>query len=163
MNIRKVLSIALVIIWMLTIFYFSHQQGTGSSSTSKKVSMVIVNILDIKNEMTEEQKEEMVEIIEPIIRKLAHYTLYMLGGILIINAINAYIKEDVRIVRYSSFIGVIYAISDELHQLFVNGRSGKIIDVVIDSIGIFTGIAVYLVVKKIIEAIVDRKKIKGGE
>lgn len=163
MNIRKVLSIVLVIIWMLTMFYFSHQQGTGSSSTSKDVSMVIVNILDIKNEMTEEQKEEKVETIEPIIRKLAHYTLYMLGGILIINSVNTYIKEDVKIVIYSAFIGVIYATSDELHQLFVNGRSGKIIDVVIDSIGIFTGIAMFLVVKKILEVIVDRKKIKGGE
>ncbi|MCI8352327.1 MAG: VanZ family protein [Clostridia bacterium] len=163
MNIRKVLSTVLVIIWMLTIFYFSHQQGTGSSSTSKKVTEAIVNILDIKKEMTEENKEEIVKIIEPIIRKLAHYTLYMLGGILIINAINAYIKEDIKIIICSSLIGVIYAVSDELHQLFVNGRSGKIIDVVIDSIGIFTGIAMYLVVKKIIEAIVDRKKIKGGE
>ncbi len=162
MNIRKVLSTALVIIWMITIFYFSHQQGTGSSSTSKNVSMIIVNILDIKNEMTEEQKEEIVETIEPVIRKLAHYTLYMLGGILIINSVNAYIKEDIKTIRYSSLIGVIYAVSDELHQLFVNGRSGKIIDVVIDSIGIFTGIAMFLVVKKIIEVIVDRKKIKGG-
>ena len=163
MNIRKVLSTVLVIIWMLTIFYFSHQQGTGSSSTSKKVTEAIVNILDIKKEMTEENKEEIVKIIEPIIRKLAHYTLYMLGGILIINCIDAYIKEDIKIIICSSLIGVIYAVSDELHQLFVNGRSGKIIDVVIDSIGIFTGIAMYLVVKKIIEAIVDRKKIKGGE
>lgn len=161
MNIRKVLSTALVIIWMLTIFYFSHQQGTGSSSTSKNVSMIIVNILDIKNEMTEEQKEEIVETIEPVIRKLAHYTLYMLGGILIINSVNAYIKEDIKedikTIRYSSLIGVIYAVSDELHQLFVNGRSGKIIDVVIDSIGIFTGIAMYLLMKKIIMNIVKEK------
>ena len=67
MNIRKVLSTVLVIIWMLTIFYFSHQQGTGSSSTSKKVTEAIVNILDIKKEMTEENKEEIVKIIEPII------------------------------------------------------------------------------------------------
>lgn len=159
MNIRKILSTILVILWMLTIFYFSHQQGTGSSSTSKKVSMVIVNIIDIKNEMLEEQKEEIVRIIEPIIRKIAHYTLYMLGGILIINSINAYINEDRKMVIYSSIIGVIYAISDELHQLLVNGRSGKVQDVIIDSIGIFTGIAIYLLIKKIIESIVDGKKI----
>ncbi len=161
MNIRKILSTVLVVLWMLTIFYFSHQQGTGSSSTSKKVSMAIVNIIDIKNEMLEEQKEEIVRIIEPIIRKVAHYTLYMLGGLLIINNINAYISEDRRMVIYSSVIGVIYAISDELHQLLVNGRSGKVQDVIIDSIGIFTGIVIYLLIKKIIERIVDRKKIQG--
>ena len=85
----------------------------------------------------------------------------MLGGILIINSVNAYIKEDIKedikTIRYSSLIGVIYAVSDELHQLFVNGRSGKIIDVVIDSIGIFTGIAMYLLMKKIIMNIVKEK------
>lgn len=163
MNIRKILSIILVIIWMITIFYFSHQEGTGSSNTSKKISIAIVNILDIKNEMPKEQKQEIVKAIEPIIRKLAHYTLYMLGGILIINCINAYIKKDSEIVKYSAIIGVLYAISDEIHQLFVSGRSGKIADVIIDSIGIFTGITVYLFVKKIIEIIIDKRKYRGSE
>lgn len=159
MYIKKTIYTILVILWMFTIFYFSHQQGTGSSSTSKKVSMAIVNIIDIKNKMLEEEKEEAVKIIEPIIRKVAHYTLYMLGGLLIINSINAYINEDKKIIIYSSIIGVTYAISDELHQLLVNGRSGKVQDVIIDSIGILTGIAIYLLIKKIIGSIVDRKKI----
>lgn len=159
MNTKKIISTILVVIWMFTIFYFSHQQGIGSSSTSKKVSMAIVNIIDIKNDMLEEEKEEVVKIIEPIVRKVAHYILYMLGGILIINSVNAYINEDRKMIIYSSIIGVIYAISDELHQLLVNGRSGKVQDVIIDSIGILTGIAIYLLIKKIIDNIVDSKKI----
>ena len=156
MNLRKILSTLLVIVWMITIFYFSHQQGIGSSNTSKKVAIVIVNILDIKNEILKEQKEEIVKTIEPIIRKLAHYILYMLGGILIINCMNAYIKKDSRVVIYSAIIGALYAISDEIHQLFVSGRSGN-------SIGIFTGIAIYLFVKKIIEIMIDKRKYKGSE
>lgn len=163
MNLRKILSTLLVIVWMITIFYFSHQQGIGSSNTSKKVAIVIVNILDIKNEILKEQKEEIVKTIEPIIRKLAHYILYMLGGILIINCMNAYIKKDSRVVIYSAIIGALYAISDEIHQLFVSGRSGKIVDIIIDSIGIFTGIAIYLFVKKIIEIMIDKRKYKGSE
>lgn len=164
MNASKMISTLLVIIWMLTIFYFSHQQGMGSSSTSKKVSKTIVNILDIKNKITQEQKEEMVNILEPIIRKVAHYTLYMLGGVLIINCVNAYIKKDRKMIIYSSIIGIIYAMSDEIHQLFVNGRSGKIVDVIIDSIGLFTGIAIYMLLKKLAEKIVNRNgKCKGSE
>ena len=162
MNIRKVLFIVLVIIWMLIIFYFSHQQGTGSSNTSKKVSIVIVNIIDAKNKITQEQKEQMLNILEPILRKLAHYILYIIGGILIINSVNAYIKEDNKNTIYSAYIGIIYAVSDEIHQLFINGRSGKVADVIIDSIGIFTGIAIYMLMKKIIDKIVDRK-CKGSE
>lgn len=156
MNTRKLLSTILVVIWIITIFYFSNQQGTGSSNTSKKVSMAIVNILDIKNEMNEKQKEEIVATIEPIIRKLAHFTLYMIGGILLVGCAYAYIMEDKKAIVGASTIGVLYAISDEVHQLFVNGRSGKVADMVIDSLGIFTGIVVYLIIAKITKIIVDR-------
>lgn len=40
----------------------------------------------------------------------------------------------------SIILGVIYAVSDELHQLFVPGRAGRITDVMIDSLGLMTGI-----------------------
>ena len=165
MNIKKIMSTILVIIWMFTIFYFSHQQGTGSSSTSKKVSMTIVNIFDIKNEMQDEEKQEIVEKIEPVIRKLAHFGLYMIGGILLINCTYTY-KTNIKTASINaSIIGVLYSASDEIHQLFVNGRSGKIIDVIIDSLGIFTGIVFYLIIITIIKLIVDkhRDKIEGGE
>lgn len=163
MCIKKIIFTIFVCTWMLTVFFFSHQQGTSSSNTSKNVSTIIINILDIKKEMLEDKKTEIVQIIEPIIRKLAHYTLYMIGGILIINCIDAYIKEDKKNIIYSLFIGILYSISDELHQLFINGRSGKILDVIIDSVGVFTGILIYWLVKKKIENIVNRKKYKGSE
>lgn len=165
MNTKKVISTILVIIWMLTIFYFSHQQGTGSSNTSKKVANVIVNIIDIKHQMQDEQKEELVEKIEPYIRKLAHYTIYTIGGILLVNCMYVYIKEYKKAVVNASIIGVFYAMTDEIHQLFVSGRSGRIVDVVIDSIGIFTGIVAYLIVTKIVGIIVDKANRKeiGGE
>lgn len=165
MNTNKIISTILIIIWMLTIFYFSHQQGTGSSNTSKKVACAIVNIFDIRHEMQYEQKEELVEKIEPFIRKLAHYTIYTIGGFLIINCIHAYIKNYKNAVFSASSMGVFYAITDEIHQLFVNGRSGRIIDVVIDSLGIFTGIVAYLIVAKIKKNIVDKvnRKEIGGE
>ena len=46
MNMKKAICIILVIIWMSAIFWFSSQQGTGSSSTSKKVSEIVVNIFN---------------------------------------------------------------------------------------------------------------------
>lgn len=160
MNIRKVLSTILVILWMFTIFYFSHQQGTGSSGMSKKVSNIIINIFDINNEMTQEEKEVAVEKIEPVIRKLAHYAIYIVGGILIINCAHAYGVHSKNAIIYSAIFGVAYAVSDEVHQLFINGRSGRIEDVIIDSIGIFTGITVYLFMKQVVDW---AKAIKGGE
>lgn len=162
MNIKKVLSTILVILWMCTIFYFSNQQGIGSSNTSKKISMIIVNVLDIKNEIPDEEKQKLIEMIEPVIRKLAHYTIYMIGGILIMNCTYAFEKEEKKVVIHSGIIGTIYAISDEVHQLFIAGRSGRVADVLIDSIGISTGIAIYLLIKHLVDR-TRRKLIKGGD
>lgn len=162
MNTKKIISTILVILWMLTIFYFSHQQGTGSSNTSKKVANTIVNIIDLKHQMQDEQKEELVEKIEPYIRKLAHFTIYAIGGMLLVNCAYAYEMADKRAIINASSIGVFYAVTDEIHQLFVNGRSGRALDVVIDSIGIFTGIVAYLIIVNIVEIIVDKKKIDRG-
>ena len=160
MNIKKVLSTTLLVLWMITIFYFSNQQGTGSSSTSKKMTTIIINIFDIKKNITEDKKEEIVRLIEPYIRKIAHYTIYIVGGILIANCINAFIDKEKTVIISSAIIGILYAASDEAHQLLVNDRSGKITDVIIDSIGIFTGIAIYLLVNQIVFRL---KKVKGGE
>ena len=43
---------------------------------------------------------------------------------------------------WSLAIGVIYAVSDEIHQYFVPGRSMQISDIVIDSFGVLSGIFV---------------------
>lgn len=151
MKVKKAICIILVIIWMSAMFWFSNQQGTGSSSTSKKVSQIIVNIIDIKKQYTDVEKEEIINVVEPIIRKLAHYTLYAIGGILIANCVYQFCSEEKRVIATSAIIGILYATSDEIHQLMVPGRSGSIKDVIIDSIGILTGIALFLLAKEIIK------------
>lgn len=164
MKIKKAICIILVIIWMSTMFWFSNQQGTGSSSTSKKVSQIIVNIIDMNKQYSDVEKEEIIEVIEPIIRKLAHYTFYAIGGILIANCVYQFCSEEKRVIAISAIIGILYAASDEIHQLMIPGRSGNIKDVIIDSIGILTGIVLFLLVKEIIKRLLEAKsKTKGGE
>lgn len=124
-NIKRVMSIILVMIWMIIIFLFSNQQGEGSGSTSKNVSRIIANIIDIQKEYTEEQKEELIQTIEPYIRKLAHFSIYTLGGILIINATKQFELINRKQILTSVSIGMLYAITDELHQLWIAGRSRK--------------------------------------
>lgn len=157
MKIKKAICIMLVIIWMSVMFWFSNQQGIGSSSTSKKVSEIIVNIIDINKQYSDTQKEEIIEVIEPIIRKLAHYTFYAIGGILIANCVYQFCSEEKRVITTSAIIGIVYATSDEIHQLMVPGRSGNVKDVIIDSIGILTGIALFLLLKEIITRLLIAK------
>lgn len=157
MRAKKVICIILVIIWMSAMFWFSNQQGAGSSSTSKKVSEIIVNIIDIKQHYSETQREQIIKVIEPVIRKLAHYTLYAIGGILIANCIYQFCNKEKRVIIISAIIGIAYAASDETHQLMVPGRSGSIKDVIIDSIGILTGITLFLLAKEIIKRLLEAK------
>lgn len=164
MKVKKAICIILVIIWMNAIFWFSNQQGTGSSSTSKKVSEIIVNIIDINKQYSDAEKEEIINVVEPIIRKLAHYTLYAIGGILITNSVYQFSNKEKRVIVISAIIGILYATSDEMHQLMVPGRSCSIKDIIIDSIGILTGIALFLLVKEIIKRVlVSNSKTKEVE
>ena len=49
----------------------------------------------------------------------------------------------------SILICTLYSISDEFHQLFISGRSGKITDCIYDTFGSTLGIsAVYLINRK---------------
>ena len=45
---------------------------------------------------------------------------------------------------------MIYAISDEIHQLFVPGRAGQVRDVLIDSAGSFLGIILVMAFVKLL-------------
>ena len=60
-------------------------------------------------------------------------------------------KEKGRFVRLLIpwFIGTIYAATDEIHQLFVPGRSGQISDVCLDSIGVLIGVSLLWVITEI--------------
>lgn len=46
-------------------------------------------------------------------------------------------------------LGTFYAITDEIHQCYILGRSGEIRDVLIDSAGVLTGILLNLIVRRV--------------
>ena len=50
----------------------------------------------------------------------------------------------------SAIFWIVFSITDEIHQLFVGGRSGRIEDVIIDSIGVMIGIIFFQIIRKII-------------
>ncbi len=51
-------------------------------------------------------------------------------------------------VMYAGVCALLYAVTDELHQLFVPTRTGKYQDVLIDSIGIFSVYCLILLYEK---------------
>ena len=144
----KIIGIIFIFIWMVSIFAFSGQVGTESSGTSRKVTEFIVQLVSDKSI---EENEELIANLDKIIRKLAHYTIYTIGGILIYNYANTTDKSKKEKILYSIAFGAGYAITDELHQFFVPGRSARIFDVGIDTLGVITGVLLYLVIITIIQ------------
>lgn len=146
-KIIKVIDIILVISWMGLVFWFSSQVGDTSKVQSGNTIRKIILLFN-KN-ITTENLEIIVEALQPFVRKLAHFSLYTLGGILIYNLLNKYSLISKKKVAYTIAIGMLYATSDEIHQLFVPYRSGQITDVLIDTSGIITGIIIFVLIGKI--------------
>lgn len=147
-NYIKIFKIILILIWMVTIFTFSNESGEKSGNTSKKVTIAIVETV---TDTEVDEDEPIIEKTDKIIRKLAHYTIYTIGGILIINYFYTIDKGTKEKIIYSIVFGAGYAITDEIHQFFVSERSARIFDVGIDTLGVITGILIYLVIRKGIE------------
>ena len=144
----KIFKIILIIIWMIIVFGFSAQKGADSGNTSKSFTIEIMQMIFGKSII---ENSLLIENIETVIRKLAHYTIYVIGGFLIMNYAYTTEKTDKQKISYSITLGVCYAISDELHQFFVPDRSAKLFDVGIDTLGINTGVIIYFVLRKCLE------------
>ena len=152
----KVVKIILIIIWMITVFRFSNQGGTESSSTSAKVTKVIVDV--VVNDKKEENKVQIANKIEKVVRKFAHYTIYTIGGVLIMNYAYTTDKTKKQQTFGSLLFGAFYAVTDEVHQYFVPGRSARVFDVGIDTLGVITGIIIFTIIISIINKIRNTKK-----
>lgn len=125
-----------MLLWMFLIFLMSSFDATESANQSNFIVNIITNIFKIEN----------IEVLSFIIRKLAHFTEYLILGFLTINMLD---KNDIsKKYLLSILICIIYATSDEIHQLFVPGRACQIKDILIDSIGSITGIYLYKLISK---------------
>ena len=136
---------------IIAIFYFSGQEGETSSNLSRRIVGFFVH------------SEEMVDIIEPYVRKIAHFSEYALGGMLFVSLFSTFEWTDKGIMITSGLLGIWYAITDEFHQLLVPDRHGSIFDVYIDSLGFFTGVCVMMIILKIAQIIINKNGNSKGE
>lgn len=157
-KIIQIIKLLFVIIWMIIVFCFSNEAGEKSSNTSGRFTQTVVNIITLHSNTDEETKTNIKEKIEPIIRKLAHYSLYTVGGIVILNYINTYKIKTTKKAITSTITGALYAATDELHQFFMDGRSASIIDIGIDTLGVITGVCLFLCLLKICSIIQKKGK-----
>lgn len=150
----KVISCILTVAVMALIFFFSSQTADVSSMTSrgftKKIVEFVCSIIRYNN------PDFIINIIHAIMRKVAHFTLFFLLGITSVNSICRLFEfSRKKLFIYSLLFCILYAVSDEVHQIFVPGRAAMFKDVCIDSAGSVFGISLFILVRTII---VRRKK-----
>ena len=145
----KVVKICFLVLWMALIFSFSNQKDVDSSKVSDGfIDRTVVKIYKIFNEnITKEKENEIIERYTYPIRKLAHYTLYFILGILSFLVVKDY-SINKKLIIYSLLICFLYACSDEFHQLFIIGRSARVLDVIIDTFGSFCSISIFYIFNK---------------
>ena len=145
----KVVKICFLVLWMALIFSFSNQKDVDSSKISDSfIDRTVVKIYKIFNEnITKEKENEIIEKYTYPIRKFAHYTLYFILGILSFLVVKDY-SINKKLIIYSLLICFLYACSGEFHQLFIIGRSARVLDVIIDTFGSFCSISIFYIFNK---------------
>lgn len=128
--------------WMCIIFIFSSQDAGESTKTSNFAGNFLGKIFyENYDELNDNEKLQLIEAIEHPVRKVAHFVEFALLGFFIFGSIIDEEKSKMaKFIFISWLVGTIYAVSDEIHQLFVPGRSGMFTDVLIDSGGVLVGI-----------------------
>ena len=147
---RKILtafSFILTFALMCTIFYLSNQPAGESSALSDSVISKIFELIG-------------VVIPVKVIRKTAHASEFCLLAFLFSNSFTLLKKDKRHLI--SLVCTFIYACTDEIHQLFVEGRAGRVSDVLIDTAGAIIGIGVYFLILKIIHTVRRRKDVSDS-
>lgn len=146
---QKILLLA-IFLWLAMIWFMSAQPGDLSADTSSQFRQWLLSLLD----WWPQGQTVLAELLQLLpIRKIAHFVEYAVLGILFF----LYFAEDRvgTLRKHSSKWALLFcfvsAVMDEFHQLYVPGRDGKIVDVLLDTAGSFTGILlIYWISKKMI-------------
>ncbi|MCI8496018.1 MAG: VanZ family protein [Lachnospiraceae bacterium] len=145
---RKRMTGVVLIVWMVVIFAFSAQPAVQSAQTSRSTAYQIAewqnNLLG--RDKTKQELLGQAESMQLVVRKGAHMGEFAVLAILFFLHLSCYPISRKHRALLAWGLTAAYAASDELHQLFVPGRSGRFTDVCIDSLGGMAGIVFCLCV-----------------
>ncbi len=146
----KYLPCATTLTIMLIIYYFSNQNAQVSTNSSSSLIITIIKLLPdflIKHDI-----EYFIIELSHIVRKMAHFSIYALLGASSCWMFDSLISrlKKINLIVISLVFCLIYACSDEIHQIFIDGRSGQLSDVLIDTIGAYVGILFICLLFKIL-------------
>lgn len=129
----------LLLLWMGSIFYLSGQPGGVSESLSQGISHMLTDKIASWCGL-----ELDVRLWHFWLRKAAHAFLYVMLAVWC--ALFLYKSRHLtgwRLLVSVIVVSFLYAVSDELHQAWVPGRSAELRDIVIDTVAAALGAVVW--------------------
>lgn len=135
---KKIIYGILIILWLGIMFYLSHQSADKSSEVTVDFASQVVETVgetvgseEVSSPAAEEHWDIVSDIFNPL-RKFVHFFQFFVLGLLFIGFVKEFklpIKEIIIISLMACFI---CAVGDEIHQMFVPGRAGTLIDILLD-------------------------------
>ena len=139
------LSLIPVLAVMAAIYGFSSQNGEESGALSARVTAVVIRFVRSDyDELGAKEQSLLFDRTLHVVRKAAHFSEFAVLGFFLLGHFRALALKTAlrRPTPCAAVTGFLYAVSDELHQSFVGGRSPGLLDVGIDSAGVLFGILV---------------------
>lgn len=154
----RALTTALTVGMMILIFCFSMEPAERSDRTSGQISEAVVHaVYRDYDRMPVQEQHSIFNSVQHIVRKAAHFTEYTVLGLLLRLCLLSWFGRRKGIPYLAWGIGALYACTDELHQMLIDGRSGQWTDVLLDSCGVLTGVLIAMAVLALV-----RRKTEGG-
>ena len=137
-NVLRYVSLVLLIAWMCVIFKFSAQSATVSDDVSDGlIEKVVSSIYPDYDLLDEQARQQVIERFSGPVRTAAHFSEFaVLGGLMFIfvwtfKKISVHLRLVITLAG-----GFVYAVSDEVHQLFSEDRAFQIFDIMVDFCGV---------------------------
>ena len=145
--------IVLVVLWILGIYKLSSMNADNSSDKSTGIigvfiedTLEITNKYGITDSHPDDAKiEKASELLNTPLRKVMHASVYFVLAFMIIFITNYLFHNKKFLISalITFLLIIILAGFDEYHQTFVDGRTGAVKDVIIDTAGGIVGILFY--------------------
>ena len=144
----------LTLLWMAVIFLFSSQNAADSSALSGGITEWLTKLIHKEFHIfSPSYQQEVLGRVSFFIRKTAHFTEYAILGFLFSGWLNSMVNLKGAPIKRNIIVwilGTLYAVSDEIHQNFSDGRAPRCFDVCIDSVGVIAGILIFFLVCRIL-------------
>lgn len=140
------------VVVMGAIFGFSAQAADVSTEMSDGVTRLLLRMAEAAGlmKLSPERVYGLCVILSTPVRKCAHVTEFAVLHLTFLHGFYQWGSRGKGWLSRALLATVLYACTDEFHQLFVPGRAGKLTDVMIDSIGavLITGILWFTMIRK---------------